>query len=60
MVVDPEGQVLACAGNEGDETITATLDRRRVFEVRQKKPFFRDRRPDLYGALCAETEDIHG
>ena len=60
MVVDPEGQVLACAGNEGDEIITATLDRRRVFEVRQKKPFFRDRRPDLYGALCAQTEDIHG
>ncbi len=60
MVVDPEGEVLACAGNEGDEIVTATLDRRRVFEVRQKKPFFRDRRPDLYGALSAETEDIHG
>ena len=60
MVVDPEGQVLASAGNEGDEIITATLDRRRVFEVRQKKPFFRDRRPDLYGPLCAQTEDIHG
>ena len=60
MVVDPEGEVLACAGNEGDEIITATLDRRRVFEVRQKKPFFRDRRPDLYGALSAQTEDIHG
>lgn len=60
MVIDPEGEVLACAGNEGDEIITATLDRRRVFEVRQKKPFFRDRRPDLYGALCAQTEDIHG
>ena len=60
MVVDPEGEVLACAGNDGDEIVTATLDRRRVFEVRHKKPFFRDRRPDLYGPLCAQTEDIHG
>ena len=60
MVIDPEGQVLASAGNDGDEIITAVLDRRQVFEVRQKKPFFRDRRPDLYGPLCAQTEDIHG
>ncbi len=58
MIIDPEGKVLSEAGEENDEIINATLDRSLVFETRQKKPFFRDRRPDLYAPLCRGSEDI--
>ena len=58
MIVAPISEVLAEAGDEGDETITATLDRARVFEARRNWPMFRDRRPDLYTSITTPTEDI--
>ena len=58
MIVDPEGEVLAEAGEEKGEIISATLDRERIVDVRRRKPFFRDRRPDLYGPLVMASEDI--
>ena len=58
MIVAPNSEVLAEAGDEGDETITATLDRARVFEARRAWPMFRDRRPDLYTSITTPTEDI--
>jgi predicted amidohydrolase len=58
MIIDPEGEVLSEAGEEKDEIINATLNRTFLFETRQKKPFFRDRRPDLYTPLCRASEDI--
>jgi len=48
--VDPIGQVVAQAG-DGEEVLVADLPRERVEEVRRVWPFFRDRRPDAYGAL---------
>lgn len=58
MIIDPEGEVLSEAGEQQDEIINATLNRSLLFETRQKKPFFRDRRPDLYAPLCRSSEDI--
>ena len=58
MIVAPDSEVLAEAGDDGDETITATLDRAHVFEARRAWPMFRDRRPDLYTAITTPTEDI--
>ena len=58
MIIDPEGQVLAEAGETDDEIISAELRRVVVVDVRTKKPFFRDRRPDLYTPLVTASEDI--
>ena len=57
MIVDPMGKVVTEAG-EDEETISASLDLRAVTTTRQRYPMFRDRRPELYGPICAATEDI--
>ena len=58
MIVSPTSEVLVEAGNGGDETITASLERDLVFETRRNLPMFRDRRPDLYTPVCTATEDL--
>jgi predicted amidohydrolase len=58
MVVDPLGEVLVELDDEQEGVITTTLERERVFAARRRYPMFRDRRPDLYGPICAATEDI--
>lgn len=57
MIVDPMGNVVTEAG-EAEETISASLDLGAVTTTRQRYPMFRDRRPELYGPICAATEDI--
>ena len=58
LIIDPLGEVVAEAGADRDEVITAELDREAVFEARRRYPMFRDRRPDLYKPICAATEDV--
>lgn len=58
LIVDPLGEVVAEAGADRDEIITAELDRDAVFEARRRYPMFRDRRPDLYKPICTATEDV--
>jgi predicted amidohydrolase len=58
MIVDPLGEVLAELDDQDEGVITQTLDRERVFQARRRYPMFRDRRPDLYGPICAPTEDL--
>ncbi len=50
VFVDPIGQIVARAG-DAEEVLVADLPRERVEEVRRVWPFYRDRRPDAYGAL---------
>ncbi|HET6998565.1 MAG TPA: carbon-nitrogen hydrolase family protein [Solirubrobacterales bacterium] len=57
MIVDPRGEVIAEAGDT-EETISADLDLDAVTATRRRYPMFRDRRPELYGPICAPTEDI--
>jgi len=52
--VDPRGQILACASEDKDELVVATLDLDMIEEVRRTWQFFRDRRPDAYGALVED------
>jgi N-carbamoylputrescine amidase len=52
--VDPRGQILACASEDQDELVVATLDLDMIEEVRRTWQFFRDRRPDAYGALVED------
>ena len=51
---DPRGQILACASEDKDELVTATLEMDMIEEVRRTWQFFRDRRPDAYGALVED------
>ena len=50
---DPRGQVLAEAPRDKDAVVVADLDLDVIEEVRNVWQFFRDRRPDAYGALVA-------
>ncbi len=49
--VNPRGKIIAKASEDKDELITADMDWDMVREVRNLWQFFRDRRPDTYGAL---------
>lgn len=50
FVVDPAGEVMARAGSD-EELLVVDIDRSLVAENRTKRPFLRDRRPELYGIL---------
>src|SRR5213592_1020246 len=51
---DPRGQFVAEAPRDQDALVVADLDLDQIREVRNTWQFFRDRRPDTYGALVAD------
>lgn len=51
LVCDPRGNVLAMAGDKKDEVLVADIDLSQVAATRNNWLFYRDRRPDAYGAL---------
>jgi len=51
FIADQSGQLLAKAGRDGEEVLTATLDLDAIADLRASWGLFRDRRVDLYGAL---------
>ncbi|HQU82002.1 MAG TPA: nitrilase-related carbon-nitrogen hydrolase [Pyrinomonadaceae bacterium] len=51
---DPRGQMIAVGTRDQDELIVADLDMDKIKEVRNTWQFFRDRRPDAYGAIVAD------
>lgn len=51
---DPRGQIIAEASRDQDELVVADLDMDKIKEVRNTWQFFRDRRPDAYGAIVAD------
>lgn len=60
LVAGPDGAVLASMPEGREGMVTAEIDRARVFEARTRYPTWRDRRPDLYGALTRTSEDDGG
>ncbi len=48
---DPRGQIVAEASEDRDEILVANLDLDLIEEVRNTWQFYRDRRPETYGAL---------
>jgi predicted amidohydrolase len=55
MVVSPVGaEILAMTKQDGDELLVATLDLDDVGRAQKSLPWWRDRRPDLYGPLVRE------
>jgi N-carbamoylputrescine amidase len=53
MVVDPRGMIVTEAGTEKPQLLAAEIDLDAVSAARKKFPWWRDRRPDLYGPLVA-------
>ena len=51
---DPRGQIIAEGSRDKDELVVADLDMDKIREVRNTWQFFRDRRPDAYGAIVAD------
>jgi N-carbamoylputrescine amidase len=51
LVIDPRGQVLAQASDTTEDVVVADLDLSVLPELRALWGYYRDRRPDLYGAL---------
>lgn len=51
--VNPRGQIIAEASRDKDELLVADLDMDMIKEVRDLWQFYRDRRPETYGALTA-------
>jgi beta-ureidopropionase len=48
---DPRGKMLAVGNRDGDDIVIADLDLDLIREVRNTWQFFRDRRPETYGAI---------
>jgi len=53
FIADSMGGKLTEAGEEGDAVLTATFDLDELAQLRDNWFVFRDRRPDLYGALTS-------
>ncbi|MBZ5629895.1 MAG: acyltransferase [Acidobacteriia bacterium] len=52
---NPRGKIVAQAGREKDELVVADLDLDMIEEVRRTWQFFRDRRPETYQPLTAQS-----
>jgi N-carbamoylputrescine amidase len=50
---DPRGQMRAVGSRDKDEVVVADLDLDQIKEVRDVWQFYRDRRPETYGAITA-------
>jgi N-carbamoylputrescine amidase len=60
FIADPTGAKLAEAGEDGEAVLTAKFDLSALAEQRDNWFVFRDRRPDLYGALTTYDGGTHG
>jgi N-carbamoylputrescine amidase len=58
LIAAPTGDIVDIASATEDGTVIADLDHGLVEASRREYPMFRDRRPDLYGALVAPTETL--
>ena len=52
---NPRGKIVAQASRDKDEVLAADLDLDMIAEVRKTWQFFRDRRPETYDALTAQS-----
>jgi N-carbamoylputrescine amidase len=55
FITDGQGQKIAEAGREAEEVIVAEIHLDLIRMLRDGLPFFRDRRPEMYGSLLEMT-----
>jgi N-carbamoylputrescine amidase len=60
FITDPTGAKVAEAGEDGEAVLTAKFDLAAIEEMRNNWFVFRDRRPELYGALTTYDGGTHG
>lgn len=58
MIITPRGKIAIQASGVEEQIISLDLDRKEVIAARKSFPLFRDRRPELYGAITAAPEDL--
>jgi N-carbamoylputrescine amidase len=56
FIAGPQGEIIAEASRDAPGIVTATVDLDEIAERRQSWGLFRDRRPDLYGALVEQAD----
>jgi len=56
FIAGPQGEIIAEASRDAPGIVTATVDLDEIAEQRQSWGLFRDRRPDLYGALVEQAD----
>jgi beta-ureidopropionase len=54
----PRGKIIAQASRDKDEVLVADLDLDMILEVRKVWQFYRDRRPDSYSVLTAQSGNV--
>lgn len=57
FLCDPQGQIIAEASTDREETLIAEVDPQRIEDVRRGWPFLRDRRVDAYGDITRRFID---
>jgi predicted amidohydrolase len=58
MVIDPLGKIVQQASGIDEEVLVVEIDREAVFRARRQFRLFRDRRPDAYGAIARQQEEL--
>lgn len=59
MIIDPLGTIRVQASGSEEQLIAWDCSRDEVIQARRRFPLFRDRRPDAYGAIARNTEELH-
>jgi N-carbamoylputrescine amidase len=57
-IYGPDGDVRAVAEDDSDGLAIADVDLAEIAEVRRRRPFLRDRRPELYGRLSLPQNGV--
>jgi len=55
FVVDPAGEVMARGPRDEEKLLLVDCDLSRIEEIRQARPFLRDRRPEVYASWSKQT-----
>ena len=58
FVVDPGGEIIAQSTSHEDDILIVDLDLDRIAQARHEWPFLRDRRPEIYGDLLYDMDDL--
>jgi N-carbamoylputrescine amidase len=58
LIINPRGEIIAQAGDTEDEIVTARVDLSAIAELRALWGYYRDRRPEMYGALVESREPV--
>jgi len=56
-IAAPNGTLIACSGTPGEDVVRATFKEEELVNYRSVLSIFRDRRPEMYGLICAPLSE---